>query len=531
VPLGGLADAELCEDRHLGETPAGDSQDAIAWFRNMIALYVLHRQGHLVQLSWIEDKLVQMQLDYKVVDRTDLTGGAYVELMNRGLVPKNYSIHKAQEVAHTKYQDMGTITDLVFNTVTHMDMLKRIDTEREKPISMVITEGTLLTSNFAMRVKQLITEGTPCDWQVINLKAKVPVGKCVSEHLYRVVPDGNEPEDRCREGSNLGMSAMLYLTDAVQGLRSRLESVVWDDKRPQCLQMDAALASISDKVSYYAVPWLQTPGLVQADAFSTWRSQKKVKNAAECTSLHGGFSKYYPCNCGENVCMTNELCYVKKSECRFPPTTTTVTTTKTTTSKTTTTKTSTTTTTTTTTNTQSSTTTTTSTTVTTSTKTNTKTTSTSTTATHTRSTTTKTTESVTGTQTATTKTTTPATTSTGTATTKTTTPATTSTRTATTKTTTAGSTITRTTTSHATVKAETATHDGGGISGFIGSLNLGGDKEKHASTTAKKSTSTTAKKSTSTTSKKSTTTKSTIKTTTTLDGPLGGEFPNMDRIL
>jgi hypothetical protein len=447
--MGGLRDADLCEHRSLGGSPGGDAMAARSWFSNMIAVYVLNRPEDFVELSWISQKLVEMQIDYTTVARPDLTGGGYLEQKSGGVVPENYSLRRAQETAREVYQSVGTITDLMFDAVAHMDVLKTIDEERKKPMALVLTDSTDLSGDLQLRVKRLVMDGAPCDWEAINLKARIPVGQCVSTNLFRVLPDGNEPEERCRYGANLGRSAVLYRTDAVASLSQKLAKVVWDEKRPRCLRTDVALASISDRVGYYAVPSLQEPGLVQPSAFEDFISSQSVQEAPWCSSTTGDFSRVYPCHCGRNVCMTNELCVADQSICKFPPTTSTTT------------------------------------------KTTTSTTRTTTTVT-TTSTTTETLTATTTTETATFTTTTTSSTKTVTSTTTTSTSTISTTTTATTSTSTRTSSSITTSTTTSTVTTSTAT------------------------------TSTSTR--TTTTITRTTTTET---TTTTLDGPLGGEFPNL----
>merc|ERR1712217_710827 len=99
-----------------------------------------------------------------------------------------------------------------------------------------------------------------------------PFGKCISPHLSRVQPDVNEPEDRCRHGVNYGFQGIMYRTGALERLVSRWQQVIFDDKRPHCLDVDVALASISDEIGYYAVPFVQVPGLLQEMSMGSTRS-------------------------------------------------------------------------------------------------------------------------------------------------------------------------------------------------------------------------------------------------------------------
>merc|ERR1711870_76645 len=66
----------------------------------------------------------------------------------------------------------------------------------------------------------------------------------------------------CHQGVNWGMHAMLYRTETLLELQRKWKQVVFDADRPRCLDVDVALASISDKVGFYAVPHVQDPGFV-----------------------------------------------------------------------------------------------------------------------------------------------------------------------------------------------------------------------------------------------------------------------------
>merc|ERR1712216_414239 len=103
-------------------------------------------------------------------------------------------------------------------------------------------------------------------------------------HLTRVLPDSNEPVERCIHGVNYGFFAMLYRLENLESLRSRLNAVVWDPDRPHCLDVDVALASISDKVGYYAVPAVQQPGFLSEGAMGSARWDLNRKSTRPLTS-------------------------------------------------------------------------------------------------------------------------------------------------------------------------------------------------------------------------------------------------------
>lgn len=102
----------------------------------------------------------------------------------------------------------------------------------------------------------------PCDWEVTLLLTRCGYGQCVSPHLMRVEPDTNEPAWRCHQGVNWGMHAVLYRTKRLAELQKKWKRVVFDEERPRCMDVDVALASMSDEAGVYAVPAVQDPGFV-----------------------------------------------------------------------------------------------------------------------------------------------------------------------------------------------------------------------------------------------------------------------------
>jgi len=55
---------------------------------------------------------------------------------------------------------------------------------------------------------------------------------------------------------------MLYRIDSLATLRTRWQQTVFNEERPHCMDVDVALASMSDEVAYYAVPGVQSYGLI-----------------------------------------------------------------------------------------------------------------------------------------------------------------------------------------------------------------------------------------------------------------------------
>merc|ERR1740121_3322304 len=131
------------------------------------------------------------------------------------------------------------------------------------PLAIVLEDDVMVEDDFVERVWHLVLRELPCDWEVTSLYSRCPYGTCVSEHLSRVHPDYDEPHWRCRQGVNWGMQGVLYRTEKLRGFQERWRDTVFDEQRPHCLDVDVALASISDEVAYYAVPSVQEPGFLR----------------------------------------------------------------------------------------------------------------------------------------------------------------------------------------------------------------------------------------------------------------------------
>jgi len=56
---------------------------------------------------------------------------------------------------------------------------------------------------------------------------------------------------------------MLYRMDEIETVQEVMKEHVFNEKTPHCLDVDVALAAISDKVRYYAVPSSHDPGFLR----------------------------------------------------------------------------------------------------------------------------------------------------------------------------------------------------------------------------------------------------------------------------
>merc|ERR1712113_1216214 len=168
--------------------------------------------------------------------------------------------------AYSPRQHMGTfgsITGTVGCAAAHFRAQRRSLTDMpRKPLAVVFEDDVCPEKDFVFKLWSLTTRELPCDWQAVSLNSRCPFGRCISPHLTRMQPDVNEPEWRCRHGVNYGFQGMLYRTSEIESLQKQWIPVVFNETRPHCLDLDVALASISDKVRFYAVPAAQNPGFV-----------------------------------------------------------------------------------------------------------------------------------------------------------------------------------------------------------------------------------------------------------------------------
>jgi len=270
VPFEPLQHPTLCEQREHGAAhrwTALDWAEANLWFQRNVALLVLSLPGSATRKQTIRAKLHRLGIPFNFTWGVDMRNPDALDAAKReGLIPLSYSVHRAQAEADKPSNDMGR-TGSILGTVGcaagHFRAQTRAVTESpEKPLAVILEDDVDPVDDFVPRLWKLVTEELPCDWQAVSLSSRCPYGQCVSRHLSRVQPDVNEPEWRCRHGVNYGFQGMLYRTSEIRALQAQWKPAVFDEQRPHCLDVDVALASISDTVRFYAVPAVQQPGFL-----------------------------------------------------------------------------------------------------------------------------------------------------------------------------------------------------------------------------------------------------------------------------
>mmetsp|Transcript_160439 Transcript_160439/g.514964 ORF Transcript_160439/g.514964 Transcript_160439/m.514964 type:complete len:768 (-) Transcript_160439:76-2379(-) len=260
-----LLSPDVCDRREFGTTRAWTSQElemARDWFHTNVNIYVLNLKMNVVRWKIIDARLKELHLAAERVEGVDMREpGAFDDAKKEGLIPSNFDLTLAEDDAWKV--GLGGILGRVGCASAHFKaQATAMKASPRKPLAVVFEDDVWPEKDFVTRLWSMVTSELPCDWEAVSLSSKCPYGKCISPHLSRVQPDGNEPADSCHGGVNYGFQGMLYRVDQLEGLQERWKPVVFNVSRPHCLDVDVALASISDQAAYYAVPFTQQPGFL-----------------------------------------------------------------------------------------------------------------------------------------------------------------------------------------------------------------------------------------------------------------------------
>lgn len=276
-----LAEPGICEHASFG-APVHDAQpeevnEAQAWFDANVSVFVLNMPDDFDRLQYMSTRLRQLGISFERIPGIDMSqSGAYAKAKRSGLISKEFNFSIANAVAKTEYQNMEGIVGTVGCAAAHLRAMAFAVSQGNvtgRPLALILEDDAELEDDFVVKLRRLVTTEAPCDWEAISLRTMCPYGICVSPHLTRVLPDGNEPVDRCRHGVNYGFYAMLYPAHALESVHERLCKTVWNNSRPHCLDVDVALASISNEVAYYAVPGFQNPGFLSTGHVESRRGE------------------------------------------------------------------------------------------------------------------------------------------------------------------------------------------------------------------------------------------------------------------
>lgn len=241
--------------------------EATLWLNSHVYVMVLNLPTAIQRWRVISRHLDSLGIKYRRSPAVDMSAkGAYEDAKKSGDMPDAFDFEAAQKIAQSQYQGKGGIVGTVGVATAHLRTIRRAIAgakNHSKSMVLVIEDDAELATDFAARLMRLVQTEIPCDWHALSLKSRCAYGQCVTPHLARVWPDGNEPADRCRQGVNIGFYAMLYRAEALPYIQERMRRRVWDASTPHCLDVDVALASISDQVAYYAVPSFLQPAMLR----------------------------------------------------------------------------------------------------------------------------------------------------------------------------------------------------------------------------------------------------------------------------
>lgn len=286
---------ELCDNPANGAVrtwTAAELREAREWFKNNVAVYVLNLPGQGdARWAMIKGRLDELSIWATRVPGVDMReAGALEHAKMAGFVPSDYNFSKAQDVAYSWKHNMGSILGTVGCASAHFKAQTKAIADGSS-LAIIMEDDSWPSDDFVPRLWSLVRSELPCDWEVTALLSRCGYGQCVSPQLMRVMPDANEPEWRCRQGSNWGMHAVLYRTALLPALQEKWKPVVFDESRPHCMDVDVALASISDKVGFYAVPAVQDPGFVKETNHRSARWD--INQAAAVTTTGTTTSPFY----------------------------------------------------------------------------------------------------------------------------------------------------------------------------------------------------------------------------------------------
>lgn len=326
---------ELCDKRENG-APMDWTPEELArskdWFDKFVSVYVLSLPSS-ARRPKVQQCLQGDGIDFTFVDGIDLRQpGALFNAQNEGFVPLDFNFERAQAKAYTEGQNMGSagsIMGTVGCAAAHFKAQRSElgkPPEMRRPITLIFEDDVCPEKDFIQRLWSLVVEELPCDWDAVSLYSRCPFGRCVSERLTRVQPDTNEPMWRCRHGVNWGFQGMLYRTENIERIQKIWQPIVFDEEKPNCLYLDNALAAISDRVNFYAVPAAQSPGFLRE---LDWSGSERINMNHEAgggnpwhTCATSGCNKTFnagdKCQCNDQCFKFNDCCHDYEANCQHP---------------------------------------------------------------------------------------------------------------------------------------------------------------------------------------------------------------------
>jgi len=256
---------EVCDRPKNGESRKWSTEEwkqSYHWAKENLNVYVLNLPQDVKRWETISSRLEVLNITAMRVLGVDMRiPGTLSKVKEAGWIPRNFQFEESQELTNEPMQHISSILGPLGRASAHFKAQAQIIKDNP-PLAVVFEDKSWPEDDFIQRLWHLVTTELPCDWEAVALMSRCPYGVCISDHLLRVQPDGNEPAWRCHQGVNWGMHGVLYRVETLPALQQKWKKAVFDEMRPHCMDVDVALASISDQVGFYAVPAVQKPGFL-----------------------------------------------------------------------------------------------------------------------------------------------------------------------------------------------------------------------------------------------------------------------------
>eukprot|EP00439_Symbiodinium_sp_Y106_P032631 s3643_g3.t3 len=283
-----LSDASLCDDSRLGGLRSWTDEQqrsSLEWFHRNVQVYVLEMPGLVLNngretLASLGSQGLQgtpvagydlnLELDFQaaVMDGSLPSGFDIKHFKDQvgalSLAASHFHVQNLARRSATPKPIVLVLEDELCATNTCMNCCRRKDgAVLAEDFRDKVWPSSLSLSLYLSLVLNCQQE-TPCDWNVLSLSSSCPTGRCTSPHLARIGPDLQLSSlERCRDVTSRGFRGILYRTGTIADFQNRWMQVAFDFAHPDCLSLDASLAAISDEVAFYAVPAVQSPGILK----------------------------------------------------------------------------------------------------------------------------------------------------------------------------------------------------------------------------------------------------------------------------
>jgi GR25 family glycosyltransferase involved in LPS biosynthesis len=279
----GLQNPDMCDIPAHGQPPPDIGPDeraaAKAWADENLAVFVVNLPAATERWTNAQFRWRAEGVEPNHIDGINLVAIGIDGAKERGLIPKSFDYENAKEVYAKQMTNHSTAPkDWTYwreldsvgmgslgCSVAHLNAQHEAAGRAEqlgKPLVLIAEDDVSLGKDFLVRLRRLVFGEVPCDWEAISLSSRCSYGFCVSPHLARIQPDGNEPYERCYQSTSYGLYGTLYRAERLRAVNDRLRNNVFDPARPGCLPTDVSRSGISAEMVFYGIPASQAPGLV-----------------------------------------------------------------------------------------------------------------------------------------------------------------------------------------------------------------------------------------------------------------------------